>query len=83
LRLLLQGANPKKYGRTGGGVKPAKSPRVASNAEVREALASRLWAFRDRVRAESKAREAGSERACTAPGTDATPTQPSPIKGEG
>jgi hypothetical protein len=58
LRLLLQGANPKKYGRTGGAAgKPAKSPRVATNAEVREALAGRLRVFRERVRAESKARE--------------------------
>ncbi|TMJ17414.1 MAG: hypothetical protein E6G92_13920 [Alphaproteobacteria bacterium] len=58
LRLLLQGANPKKYGRTGGAgaVKPAKSPRVATNAEVREALAGRLAAFRERVRAEAKAK---------------------------
>jgi hypothetical protein len=54
LRLLLQGANPRKYGRTGAlPVEPGKRPRVASNAEVREALAARLRAFRERVRAEA------------------------------
>jgi hypothetical protein len=53
LRLLMQGANPRKYGRTGGppGRAQGKRPRIATNAEVREALAGRLAAFRDRVRA--------------------------------
>jgi hypothetical protein len=55
LRLLLQGANPRKYGRTGAGQVQGKLPRVATNAEVREALAGRLAAFRARVRAERKA----------------------------
>jgi hypothetical protein len=57
LRLLLQGANPRKYGRTGAlPAKAAKLPRLASNAEVREALAGRLRAFRDRVRSERTAK---------------------------
>jgi hypothetical protein len=59
LRLLLQGANPKKYGRTGAAAPGhGKLPRVATNAEVREALLGRLAASRARVRAE---REPGED----------------------
>lgn len=58
LRLLMQGANPRKYGRTGSpsGRAQGKRPRIATNAEVREALAGRLAAFRDRVRARRAAK---------------------------
>lgn len=57
LRLLLQGANPRKYGRSGAlPAEAAKAPRVASNDEVREALAGRLRAFRERFRAERRGR---------------------------
>jgi len=52
LRLLMLGADPRKYGRTDAIAKPrGKRPRIATNAEVREALAARLAAFRERVRA--------------------------------
>ena len=56
--LLMQGANPRKYGRTGAiAAQPrGKRPRIATNAEVREALAGRLAAFRDRVRARRAAK---------------------------
>jgi hypothetical protein len=70
LRLLLQGANPRKYGRTGAlPAESAKAPRVASNAEVRDALTGRLRAFRERVRAER------AERRCL--GTDSEPSSAS------
>jgi hypothetical protein len=71
LRLLMQGANPKKYGRMGqmprratmkqmrkearreaaAKVGAGRRPRIATNAEVREALTKRLAAFHERVRA--------------------------------
>jgi len=70
-----------------------RAPKVASNAEVREALAKRLAAFRARIRARGRpdqplpldggGREgvdspSGTERAASPP-----PPQPSPIEGEG
>lgn len=80
LRLLLQGANPKKYGRTGrmpkAGPRRRRRPRVASNAEVREALTARLAIYRDRVRkrpsAQMAADPAGGEGGPGPPGPDGT-----------
>ena len=57
LRLLMQGANPEKYGRIGGFSRRSmemrgrgKRPRVATNAEVRDALEKSLVVFAAQVR---------------------------------
>ena len=61
LQLLREHKRNLNAGAAGGvGRKQGRRPRIATNAEVREALISRLDAFRDRVLAEDRAGQAGA-----------------------